>query len=553
MTNLVGAAGVADQWSDGVKVGWERNNRKRSGKTMDPDIFFREATLRICGSLNLRKAMEKTLEYIGRYMPADALFIGLFDPDLKVARTIVHLCPDHWPQIQETMPIPEGAVSQLISIWKSEPGFGILNDPYHQEPAMLELTRMIWPEDVSLLRSDLALDSRRIGILILGAQGRHRYEEKDARLISRLNEPFAVALSNALQYKEIVRLKEMLEDDNQYLHNELRSMSGDKIIGVDFGLKLVMRLVRQVAPLESPVLLLGETGTGKELLANAVHSASPRANGPFVKVNCGGLPESLVDSELFGHEKGAFTGAVSQNRGRFERAHGGTIFLDEIGELSLNVQARLLRVVQYREIERVGGTRTIPVDVRIISATHRNLELMVEQGKFREDLWYRLNVFPIMIPPLRQRLQDIPALLDHLIAGKCREMKITQKVHIPSGTMDTLRKHHWPGNIRELQNLVERTLIQAQAGSPDSGVLSLNLEPSGRMDLKVNSGIGENDPVLPFDDAVSLLIKKALNATGGKITGPGGAAEALRLHPSTLRGKMRKLNIRSESNAPIGG
>ena len=214
----------------------------------------------------------------------------------------------------------------------------------------------------------------------------------------------------------------MLADDNRYLYDELRSVSGDEIIGSDFGLKTVMEMVRQVAPLDSPVLLLGETGTGKEVIANAIHYSSPRKDGPFIKVNCGAIPETLLDSELFGHEKGAFTGAISQKRGRFERADKGTIFLDEIGELPLQAQVRLLSVLQTREIERVGGTSPIPVDIRIISATHRDLEEMIASRRFREDLWFRLNVFPITIPPLRQRREDIPALLHHLMERKSREL-----------------------------------------------------------------------------------------------------------------------------------
>ncbi|HTP05168.1 MAG TPA: sigma-54 dependent transcriptional regulator, partial [Nitrospirota bacterium] len=216
-----------------------------------------------------------------------------------------------------------------------------------------------------------------------------------------------------LRHQEVSRLKDMLADDNRYLQRQLLSVSGSEIMGADFGLKAVMNMVRQVAPLDSPVLLMGETGTGKEVIATAIHRFSPRREGPFIRVNCGAIPDSLIDSELFGHEKGAFTGAISQKRGRFERAHKGTIFLDEIGELPPQAQVRLLNVLQDREIERVGGTESIPVDIRILSATNRNLQAMVASGQFREDLWFRLNVFPIMIPPLRQRKEDIPALVHH--------------------------------------------------------------------------------------------------------------------------------------------
>ncbi len=508
---------------------------------MDENKFFREATLRICSSLNLDRALGRTLAYIREVIPADCLNIALYDPNLNVIRTLAHIAPENWPKLPETTAVPEEAMERLISEWRSEAKFGVVNDFRELEPEIQGFVRMRWPEDVSLLHTDLELEQRRIGKLVLAAKGRHRYEEAHAQLMSRLNEPFSIALANALQHQETLRLKEMLEDHNRYLHNELRHISGDAIVGADFGLKGVMEMIRQVAPLESPVLLLGETGTGKELLANAVHAASPRREGPFVKVNCGGLPKSLLDSELFGHERGAFTGAISQKRGRFERAHGGTIFLDEIGELPHEAQVKLLRVLQYKEIERVGGTATLPVNVRIISATHRNLEEMVDKGAFREDLWFRLNVFPIMIPPLRQRPQDIPPLVDHLITRKRREMKITKEVHVSAGTLEKIKNYRWPGNVRELQNLVERSLIRAQASS--SKKLSLDLDPVGAISYADGHTATDNGELLPFDDAVTQIIVKALEQSNGKVIGTGGAAELLKLNPSTLRGKMRKLNI----------
>ena len=508
---------------------------------MDQNIFFWEATLRICSSLNLRRALSRTLEYFNSILPADGLHIGLYDPDLNLMRNLVHIAPDNWPKVPAVITVPDGAINQLMNDWRSEAKFGVVNDIGEIAPEVKNLVQMIWPADVSILHTDLELEKQRIGKLVIAAEGRHRYHEAHAQLMSQLNEPFSIALANALQHQEALRLKEMLEDDNRYLNEELRHISGDTIIGADFGLKGVMEMIRQVAPLESPVLLLGETGTGKELLANALHSASPRREGAFVKVNCGGLTKSLLDSELFGHEKGAFTGAISQKRGRFERAHGGTIFLDEIGELPHEAQVKLLRVLQYKEIERVGGTSTIPVDVRIISATHRNLEEMVGRGMFRQDLWFRLNVFPIMIPPLRQRPQDMSPLLDHLIHRKCREMKIAKEVYVPAGTLEKMKNYHWPGNVRELQNLVERSLIRAQSYS--SKELCLDLTPVGSISSVSNQKNLENEEILPFDDAVTKIILKALEKSNGKIIGTGGAAELLQLHPSTLRGKMRKLNI----------
>jgi DNA-binding NtrC family response regulator len=344
-----------------------------------------------------------------------------------------------------------------------------------------------------------------------------------------------------LRHQEVSRLKDMLADDNRYLYNELRSVSGAEIIGSDFGLKPVMEMVRQVAPLDSPVLLLGETGTGKEIIANAIHYSSPRKDGPFIKVNCGAIPESLLDSELFGHEKGAFTGAMSQKRGRFERANKGTIFLDEIGELPAQAQVRLLRVLQTKEIERVGGTTSIPVNVRIISATNRNLQEMIASGRFREDLWFRLNVFPISIPPLRQRREDIPALVHYFIDRKFKELKLTGRPVLAPGASDRLMAHEWPGNVRELENLIERCLIQHRgAGALSFETLLPILHPKDR-DVAQDSG--RNRDLVPLDEITARHIRQALKVAGGKINGPGGAAQILGLHPNTLRARMNRLGI----------
>jgi transcriptional regulator with GAF, ATPase, and Fis domain len=343
-----------------------------------------------------------------------------------------------------------------------------------------------------------------------------------------------------LRHQEVSRLKDMLADDNRYLYEELRSAAGDEIIGSDFGLKAVMRMVQQVAPLDSPVLLLGETGTGKEVIANAIHYSSRRKDGPFIKVNCGAIPETLLDSELFGHEKGAFTGAISQKRGRFERANKGTIFLDEIGELAAQAQVRLLHVLQKKEIERVGGTTSIPVDIRIISATNRNLQEMIASGRFREDLWFRLNVFPITIPPLRQRKEDIWALVHHFIERKTKELKLKERPVLGHGAIDRLVAYDWPGNVRELENVIERALIQSRGGVLSFETVLARQDP-GRHEGRLEAG--GNRTVLPLDEMTVQHIRQALEMAGGKINGPGGAAQILGIHPNTLRNRMKKLGI----------
>jgi transcriptional regulator with GAF, ATPase, and Fis domain len=293
-----------------------------------------------------------------------------------------------------------------------------------------------------------------------------------------------------------------------------------------------------VAPLNSTVLLLGETGTGKELIANMIHFSSQRKEGPFIKVNCGAIPENLIDSELFGHERGAFTGAVAESRGRFERADGGTIFLDEIGELPLQAQVRLLRVLQHREVERVGGTRAIKVDIRVIAATHRSLESMIAENRFREDLWYRINGFPIIIPPLRQRKEDIPALTRHFVQQKSRELGIGLPPSIAPGALKRLIEYNWPGNVRELENLVERELIRHKEGVLNFDTLTY---PKDEPQDKVESA---KLPPLSLDEAVAAHISSVLKLTNGKIHGPGGAAVLLGVNPNTLRWRIKKLGIR---------
>jgi transcriptional regulator with GAF, ATPase, and Fis domain len=344
-------------------------------------------------------------------------------------------------------------------------------------------------------------------------------------------------MSNTLRHREIIKLKDLLTDDNRYLQSELQRLSGDEVIGANFGLKDVIHKVQQVASLDSPVLLLGETGTGKDVVANFIHYSSARSDGPFISVNCGAIPDTLIDSELFGHEKGAFTGALSQKRGRFERANKGTILLDEIGELPLQAQVRLLKVLQSKEIERVGGVKTIPLDIRIIAATNRHLEEMVNLHQFREDLWFRLNVFPIWIPPLRDRKEDIPALLQHFISLKARELKLPTIPTLSPGATDPLMEYHWPGNVRELENVIERAMILNPTGS-------LTFEHLNPEQKKKTLEMGvQSEEIDNLDEVISRHIRRVLSKTKGKVNGPDGAAAFLGINPSTLRNRMKKLGI----------
>lgn len=508
--------------------------------TIDDNAFFREAAIRICGSLDIESALRRCMDYISDFIPVDAMDMRFLDQSLKMLPAVANVSRAGSEKAPNILPWHDENEINGLPRWEHMEDIKVINRPA-QEPGMKELSlRMGWSLDVSLMIMRLELEGRRIGVLGLRVNGTDRFTDEHARLLLLLHEPFAVAMSNALKHQEVIRLKDLLADDNRFLQKQLRELSGDEIIGADFGLREVMTMVRQVAHLDSPVLLLGETGVGKEVIANALHYSSSRSSGPFIEINCGAIPESLIDSELFGHERGAFTGAISQKRGRFERADKGTIFLDEIGELPPQAQVRLLRVIQTREIERVGGTQTIPVDIRIISATNRNLEEMVQGGLFREDLWYRLNVFPITIPPLRMRKQDIPALVHHFIERKSAALKIRAKPALSAGTLDRLMAYDWPGNVRELENLVERALIQHRGGVLDFDQF---LAPPSVGANTENARLDKNGRPITLDEHMARHIMRALETADGKINGPGGAAELLDLHPNTLRKKMMKLGI----------
>jgi PAS domain S-box-containing protein len=332
-------------------------------------------------------------------------------------------------------------------------------------------------------------------------------------------------------HEELKRLKNQLEAENVYLQQELQlDPTFGEIVGQSDGIKYVLFKVTQVAPTNTTVLITGETGTGKELVARAIHISSSRKNRAFIKVNCGALAPSLIESELFGHEKGAFTGASARKLGRFELANGGTIFLDEIGELPLELQVKLLRVIQENEFERLGGTKTIKADVRIIAATNRNLKVEVENGKFREDLWYRLNVYPITVPPLRQRKEDIPLLVEHFVNGYAKKFGKTITSVSPRA-LQTFQNHSWPGNVRELANAIERAVIHAKGSVLHSIDRFEEVSEEPLFAAKTLEEI-EREHII-----------RTLENTGWRIEGPHGAANILGLNPSTLRTRMVKLGI----------
>jgi transcriptional regulator with GAF, ATPase, and Fis domain len=508
---------------------------------IDENEFFRNVTLRICGNLAIEEGLRACIVYLSRHMPADVCYLERYETDLGAMRIIARADAEKGERMDVLIPLPppaRAAMAQMGQLYRDGrlPPALVFNRP-QEEPVTRCLLQALAEPFSSVMSLPLVVEDRLVGALALLAEGDDRFEQDHARLYATLREPFFVAMSNTLKHEEVVRLKDLLADDNRYLHRELLRLSGDEIVGADFGLREVMRMVRQVAPTESPVLLTGETGVGKDVVANAIHLGSPRRAGPFIAVNCGAIPESLLDSELFGHEKGAFTGALSRRRGRFERADTGTILLDEIGEMPLSAQVRLLRVLQHHEIERIGGTERIPVDIRVIAASNQDLEAMVRAGRFREDLWFRLNVFPIHVPPLRERRNDIPALLQHFIERKARELKIGEAPSLAPGAMDDLMAYRWPGNVRELENLVERAMIR----HPGEPLRFDDLGASLRGRIPVAATTGEEP--LDLDTVVARQVRRVLGLTGGKIHGPGGAGELLGVNPNTLRYRMRKLGI----------
>ncbi len=361
--------------------------------------------------------------------------------------------------------------------------------------------------------------------------------ERHVTLLATAARPLGVAYENDRRLHDLSRLQAALEADRDALLTRLqRQEISEEIIGAEAGLAGVIERVEQVARTDVPVLVLGETGSGKEVVARAIHARSTRARGPVVRVNCGAIPPELVDSELFGHERGSFTGATASRQGWFERADGGTLFLDEIGELPAAAQVRLLRVLQDGTLERVGGERTIQVEVRVVAATHRHLEGMVAEGTFREDLWYRLSVFPIRLPALRERLEDLPALATHFAERAGRRLG-GAPLRPGAADLALLREYPWPGNVRELAAVIERAAILGNGKRLElRAALGASTAPRVRPPESL-------DEIATLDEAMADHIRRALARAEGRIEGPGGAAEILAINPHTLRARMRKLGV----------
>jgi len=401
-------------------------------------------------------------------------------------------------------------------------------------PRWKEETRLAALGYGSLVSFPLVFEDQVLGTLDIAHPPREGLLDCCFQVARQVAHLVAIALHNSLMVEEVRRLNRLLDRENALLKEEIRQIRKDaRYVADSPRMREVVERVRLVAAAETTVLVRGETGTGKEGLARLVHDLSPRFGAPFVVVNLGAVPESLIESELFGHERGAFTGAVRRKPGRFEQAEGGTIFLDEVGDAPPAVQVRLLRVLQEREIQRVGGTDSVRVDVRVVAATNRDLEAMVAAGAFRQDLYYRLAVFPVFLPPLRERREDLRPLAEHFLARHAALMH-RRPPEVPPEAWRVLAAHDWPGNVRELENYLQRALIL----SPGP-VLALPEPPRSML----GSAPAAARPPGRFDDEVRSLLTRALAATGGRIYGPQGAAALLGLKPTTLQGKMRKHGI----------
>ncbi len=421
----------------------------------------------------------------------------------------------------------EGMENRTPRIWTEE-DIGRFTAP---------VSRVLKAESIkSQISAPLVTTQGVAGMIALGSRQAHYFSQADLDLLLQVENQMALALDNAIAYGRLDAFKNRLQAEKMYLESEIRSeLSFEDIVGDSLALRKVLDQVSIVAPTRSTVLLLGETGTGKELIARAIHSSSPRRQSTFVKINCAAIPSALVESELFGHEKGAFTGAYAQKRGRFEVADRGTLFLDEVGDIALDLQPKLLRAIQEQEFERLGGNRTLHVDVRLIAATHQDLKQAIRENRFREDLFYRLNVFPIEIPPLRERREDIPLLVHYFVSRLSREMGKPIR-HIPPAAMDALVNAPWPGNVRELENFIERAVILTQGEELQAPIIELE-----QAALVGRSTMPSSPATLHETERRAVL--EALRASHGKVAGPAGAAQRLGLKRSTLRNKIRRLQI----------
>jgi formate hydrogenlyase transcriptional activator len=467
-----------------------------------------------------------------RAMPHERTSLVLHEPEHNQFRLYASHFPDGNGLIQDGLLTPVDGTPAGEAFASRRPAVFTAQD---LKQFTADIVQLLLAEGVQFLCCvPLISRNRVLGTLNVATVHNKEFTSDDIDLLTQVASQFAIAVENALAYQQITELKDTLTEEKLYLEEEIRTEHRfDEIIGDSPALRTVLKQVETVAPTDSTVLILGETGTGKELIARAIHRLSGRRQRTFVKVNCAAIPTGLLESELFGHERGAFTGAIAQKLGRFELAHEGTLFLDEVGDIPLELQSKLLRVLQEREFERLGATRTIRVNVRLVAATNQDLIRMVGEHRFRSDLYYRLNVFPMTMPPLRERAPDIPLLVRYFVQQYAARMNKTITT-IPTKSMDMLVRYHWPGNVRELENFIERSVILSQGA-----VLHVPLA-----ELKV-SEFHTALPVSTLQDAERDHIVRALRESNWIIGGESGAAARLGMKRTTLNSKMKKLGISS--------
>jgi formate hydrogenlyase transcriptional activator len=485
----------------------------------------------VVSHLELRALLKAISACLGRVIPHDFASFCLYDPEINQLRAHALDFPGNQDFVESGDLIPlEGTPEGLA--FTTQQTVHVRSLSLTEFPA--EIMKRAESEGLkSGCAVPLILHGRALGTLSVVSMQEDAFTDDDAKLFSRIGEQVALAAANSMAYREISSLKDKLAKEKLYLEEEIQTAYNfEEIVGDSRALKLVLKEVQTVAATDSTVLILGETGTGKELVARALHNRSDRRERTFVKINCAAIPTGLLESELFGHERGAFTGAIATKIGRFELADRGTIFLDEVGEIPLELQVKLLRVLQEQEFERLGSTRTIHVNVRIIAATNRDLDQMVEEQRFRSDLYYRLKVFPITVPPLRDRPEDIPLLVRHFAQKFAQRMKKRIET-IPSEAMKALQAYHWPGNVRELENFIERAVILTQG--PD---LFVSLA-----ELKRAPGHVTNSGATTLEQAEREHILKVLRESDWTIGGPAGAAAKLGMKRTTLQSKIQKLGI----------
>jgi formate hydrogenlyase transcriptional activator len=503
-----------------------------------------ELTNHVVSNLEFRDLLRAAVASTRRVMGCDGVGITLPDGDnthLRIYALDFPSFKDESRQEESLVPIDEdvaGVVFRTGKLWCGSV----------QEARRLGMRDIARAEVGTVCILPLASRGR-----VLGTFGVVKYQDNaftgDIEFLSQIGNQVAIAVENALAFGQIRELKDQLSKEKLYLEDEIRTeMNFAQIVGNSASLRKVLKHVETVAPTDSTVLIYGETGTGKEQIARAIHDLSLRRAKPFVKLNCAAIPTGLLESELFGHERGAFTGAIAQRLGRFEVANGGTMFLDEIGEIPLELQSKLLRVLQEREFERLGSSTTLRTDARLIAATNRDLEGMVSEQKFRSDLFFRLNVFPVHVPPLRERQGDIPLLVRHFTQQFSRRMNRAIET-IPSLTLDALCRYHWPGNIRELQNVVERAVIVSTGPALSVDVADLKFPKAGRVLEKATSPKSPTNGALHdvLEQSERQQILKALEQCNWVVAGLNGAAAYLGMKRSTLQQRIRKLGIARRS------